>query len=381
MLITDKQLLEQYGEKYRIWQGIPGVAVTEKGRMFFSFYSGGTNEEVGNYALIVRSDDGEHFEDPVLVSYVEEKRCFDPVLWIDPCGRLWFTWSVMPRGGLYGTICSNPDAEELTWSEEFFIGHDVMMNKPIALSSGDWLFPVAVWDRERMKINIQPPYYESTESQTGSFVYRTSDQGKSFEKLGAADVENRQFDEHMVLERKDGSLAMYVRTWYGIGVSCSYDNGMTWSEGKDTGLGGPGSRFHICRLHSGRVLLINHCCSPEEAEKKSKERKNLAAFLSEDDGETWKYRLMLDERSSVSYPDAMEAKDGFLYITYDRERGCALHSFEEVKKQAREILYAKITEEDILAGRLVNRESKLKCIVSKLGEYEGDIRFPEEPAQ
>ena len=90
---------------------------------------------------------------------------------------------------------------------------------------------------------------------------------------------------------------------------------------------------------------------------------------------------MLDERSSVSYPDAMEAKDGFLYITYDRERGCALHSFEEVKKQAREILYAKITEEDILAGRLVNRESKLKCIVSKLGEYEGDIRFPEEPAQ
>ena len=56
-------------------------------------------------------------------------------------------------------------------------------------------------------------------------------------------------------------------------------------------------------------------------------------------------------------------------------------SFEEVKKQAREILYAKITEEDILAGRLVNRESKLKCIVAKLGEYEGDNRFPEEPAQ
>ncbi len=46
-------------------------------------------------------------------------------------------------------------------------------------------------------------------------------------------------------------------------------------------------------------------------------------MLSEDDGATWKYSLMIDERDDVSYPDAKEADDGYIYITYDRERGSA----------------------------------------------------------
>ncbi len=370
-VITDREILKNYAEEYRVWQGIPGVAVTKKGRMFISFYSGGTNEEVGNYVLILKSDDGASFGNPITVVSVEEKRCFDPVLWIDPIGRLWFTWSVMPLGGLYGMICENPDAEELVWGEAFLIGHDVMMNKPIVLSTGEWIFPVAVWNGWRSRIRIRSPYYETTETETGSFVYRSVDQGKSFEKLGAADVEDRQFDEHIVLELKDGTLAMYVRTWYGIGVSYSYDKGMTWSEGRDSGFGGPGSRFQICRLKSGRVLLINHV-NYRKSTQNPQGRNNLMALLSEDDGKTWKYQLMLDERNEVSYPDVMEAEDGFIYIAYDRERGCGKFSYEEAAAQAREILYAKITEEDIMAGKLVNEQSRLKCVVSRLGEYAGD---------
>ena len=101
----------------------------------------------------------------------------------------------------------------------------------------------------------------------------------------------------------------------------------------------------------------------------------MTALLSEDDGKTWPYSLLLDERDQVSYPDAMEAEDGFIYIVYDRERGCFKESLVEACADAREILMAKITEKDILAGQLTDEGSFLQGIISKLGEYADEDPF------
>jgi AraC-like DNA-binding protein len=62
----------------------------------------------------------------------------------------------------------------------------------------------------------------------------------------------------------------------------------------------------------------------------------------------------------------MEADDGYIYITYDRDRGCFKNSLEEAYACAREVLTAKITEEDILNGKLVSKDGFLKNVVSKL---------------
>ena len=35
---------------------------------------------------------------------------------------------------------------ELVWSDVKYIANDVMMNKPTVLSTGEWLFPLAVWN-------------------------------------------------------------------------------------------------------------------------------------------------------------------------------------------------------------------------------------------
>ena len=172
----------------------------------------------------------------------------------------------------------------------------------------------------------------------------------------------------MVVELLDGRLMMLVRTFYGIGVSYSFDRGKTWSEGKDSGLGGPSSRFHITRLASGRLMLVNHVDFTK--------RNNLTVLLSEDDGVTWPYRLMLDERSNVSYPDAKQAADGSIYITYDRDRGAYKKDLDTALACAREILMAHVTEEDIIHGSLVTEGSYLKQVVSKLGAYEGSERNP-----
>ncbi len=367
MFITDKKELKKYEAKHRKWQGIPSIEVTKNGRIFSTFYSGGITEDIGNYVVLLKSDDGVNFSEPIAVAYMEDHRCYDPTLWIDPLGRLWLMWGLMPDHALYGIICDDPDAQELVWGKEFVIGYDVMMNRPTVLSSGEWLFPIAVWDKN-IGIGKLP---RSQQSESAAFVYMTKDCGKTFEKLGGAVVEKRIFDEHMTLELNDGRLMMLVRTAYGIGVSYSEDKGRTWSKGEDSGIGGPSSRFHIKRLKSGRVLLVNHY--------NFKGRNNMTALLSDDDCKTWKYKLLLDERNLVSYPDAVEAEDGFIYITYDRERGAFYRSWEDIKGAAREILMAKITEEDIIAGKLVNPESKLKCIMSKLTSEFGFEYIPEEP--
>ena len=110
-------------------------------------------------------------------------------------------------------------------------------------------------------------------------------------------------------------------------------------------------------------------------------RNNLTALLSEDEGKTWPYTLLFDGRMNVSYPDAVEADDGYIYITYDRERGGFGKSLEGVLSAAREILYARVTEDDILAGKLISEGSRLGCIISKLGEYVDGDPFAQEKGE
>lgn len=363
MFITDKNELKKYYAENRIWQGIPSIEVTPKGRIFVTFYSGGIKEEIGNYSILIVSDDGgKTFTEPVAVVYEEGHRHFDPCLWIDPVGRLWLTYTKFPDDGLYAVICNDPDADELVFGEEFFIGHDVMMNKPIIMKNGNWALPIAVWDW-RLAENF--PGFGMDNPDKGSFVYTSSDNGKTFVKRGCTRIEDRSFDEHMLLEMNDGTLRMFVRGEHGvIYASDSHDGGDTWSDGFDSGYRGPTSRFHITRLKSGRILFVNHYDFAE--------RDHLYAMLSEDGGKTFPYKLLIDERKDVSYPDAKEAEDGFIYITYDRERGGYKKSYAEAKECAREILVAKITEDDILKGSIQNPESYLERVASKLSEYNGD---------
>jgi len=369
MLIVDKNELKKYYADQRLWQGIPGIEVTKNGRIFSAFYSGGSDEETGNFVVLLKSDNGVDFSEPIAVVYKENYRCYDECIWIDPLDRLWLLWSVMPDNAVYAAICDNPDADELVWGKEFLIGHDVMMNKPTVLSTGEWLFPIAVWGE---RVWTWMPERRTKQADMRAFVYKTEDYGKTFEKLGGVDMPERAYDEHMILELNDGRLMMMVRTMYGFGVSYSYDRGKTWTEGTESSFGGANSRAFISRLKSGRILLINH--------HNNMGRNNLTAMLSDDECKTWKYKLLIDERNNISYPDAKEAEDGFIYVTYDRERASGAKNMDNVYNSAREILFAKITEEDIMAGELVNHESRLKCVISKLGEYKGEeYNFKDKP--
>lgn len=355
MLITDKNELIYHDSYDRKWQGIPSIERTAKGRIFACWYSGGITEQMGNYSLLVYSDDGGNtFTDPVAVADVgADGRAYDPTLWIDPLGRLWFIWSVMPNNRVEFVRCDDPDAEALVWSEIRTLGWDVMLNKPIVAKNGDWLFPCAVWKKGLYSCGLG-----AENNPTGAHVFRSRDLGESFEQIGTAIAKDGWYDEHMLLEKNDGSLEMYIRSKYGVAVSASNDGGVTWTPAVDCGFGGPNSRFHIKRLRSGNILLVNHY--------RFTGRSHMTAMISRDDGKTYEGFLLLDGRSDVSYPDAVEGTDGYIYIIYDRERGAQYHADRDYSKSAREILMAKVTEADIFAGEVRDVGSQLQMVVNRI---------------
>ena len=144
---------------------------------------------------------------------------------------------------------------------------------------------------------------------------------------------------------------------FGIGKAVSHDGGRTFDPDTDSMLGGPNSRFYVGRLSSGNILVVNHY--------QFHKRDHLTAMISRDEGQTFEGFLLLDERADVSYPDVKE-HNGYLYVIYDRERGAHYRPDRDYSTAAREILLAKITEDDILAGKVISSGSFLKKIVSKL---------------
>jgi hypothetical protein len=356
---TDKR----YFTSDRIFQGIPGIERTPGGRLWATWYSGGHTEMEENYSLLVTSnDDGKTWTEPVaVVDPPDTVRSFDPCLWHDPQGRLWWFWSQSHSDGfitdgnstVWGVCTEDSESEHPTWSEPVMIGNGVMMNKPTVLSSGEWLMPTAVWEGMRNKP-------AEVEAQNGANVTVSYDNGKTFSYLGGALLRksDRIFDEHMVVELTDGKLWMLIRSNCGVGQVFSEDKGKTWSDPLPSKIDGPNSRFFIRRLKSGKLLLINHDMNAQflELEDYLKRRTHLTAWLSDNDGKTWYGGLLLDERDNISYPDGVEAEDGSIYIIYDRER------YKDM-----EILMAVFTEKDIEAGKCVSSQARLKQIVNKAG--------------
>jgi hypothetical protein len=338
-----------YWPERRQWQGIPGIERSPSGRLFATWYSGGENEGPENYVLLGTSqDDGETwFEPQAVIQPVSPVRAFDPVLWYDPFGVLWWFWSQSyglfdGRAGVWAVHCLDASVAQPQWSRPVRLFDGIMMNKPTVLRDGTWMAPAAVW-----KV-VLPGFDVRNEMRSLRFsnVYASKDQGTTWTLRGQADVRHRHFDEHMIIERRDGTLWMLVRTKTGIGEASSTDEGKSWSAATTDRFPGPNSRFFIRRLQSGRLLLINHVGFHG--------RNNLTAMLSDDDGATWYGHLLLDERSDVSYPDGTESADGTCYVIYDRER-----------IGAKEVLLATFTESDVAVGRPVSRVCKFKGVVSK----------------
>ncbi|WP_052361454.1 sialidase family protein [Geminisphaera colitermitum] len=358
----------QYWSQARKWQGIPSIERSPNGRLWATWYAGPHIEGGdGNYAVLVTSDDdGKTWTEPVAVFHpfgFFESKALDPLLWTDPDGNLWWiNHRLTPIEGAdplqlrsaWAFKADNPEKTFPRWSRPVFIAHGVCLNKPTVLANGDWLRPVVASREDPARIQI----------------YISRDKGKTWQFLskhtpGQAPEIAKTYCESMLIERRDGSLWMLFRSKNSIKQIESFDSGKSWQNESDFSTErGIDTRFFITRLQSGKLLLVIN--------DHPKARANLTAMLSDDDGKTWPHKLVLDERNPVSYPDGVQAPDGSIYVIYDHGR---------YHKDAQQILFAKFTEEDVLAGRTVNAASRLKQNINRLADTGGGVKTSNEASR
>ncbi len=330
----------KYIDEHRDFQGCPTIAITKKGRIFAGWYAGGYREpHMDNFNLLVYSDDdGKTWTKPIVVIPSSKEKlvhALDIQLWTAPNGKLYMFWvqnNVLIDDGTikaditfvadgeyvfndfehaeWYCVCDNPNAEKIVFSSPKYMDKGFLRCKPTVLNNGKWLF-----------FN-----YDQNSDRYG---YSVSEDGENFAHFYGAKKLKTPFDEAMAYQKKDGSVRMFARTALGkIAESTSYDNGTTWNDAFLNDINNANTRFFVSRTPSGRVMLVNN--------DDSKERKNMTVYLSDDDGETWKYKRVIDSRTNLSYPD-VDFYNGCIYLTYDFER-----------TGANEILFAKFTEEDIM---------------------------------
>jgi len=340
---------DEYVSSNRNWQGCPVITQTKNGRLWAGWFTGGKTElSTGNHAVLLYSDDnGQTWVDPAvaIVHPDTAAQVTKPQVWVMDDGRLWVSWTQHTgtggfdgKMGTWAAICENPDAapEDLIWSEPTRLFDGRGNGKITVLGSGEWLTTAFDWmERDYSK------------------VYSSTDEGKTWVFKGKAEVTGSEFNNSILIERKDSTghtyLWMLMRQLTGpMKESFSYDGGVTWTNGKSSSIDHPNSAIYMSWTSTGKLLMINH--------KDFTGRNNLTAFLSDDGGETWDYTLLLDERTGVSYPDVVEGADGTFYIVYDYDRF-----------NTGQMYMATVTEEDIMAGEFQSSGAKQKIRFSSLG--------------
>ena len=357
---------ERLRDERRGFQSAPSLTVSPKGRLWVAWHTGDTTEGDENGMVVVSSGDGGDTWTPPLfaIDPPGPLRILDPGLWTDPDGKVWLFYAQLygmwdGRAGVWAMQPVDPEDANTAWTPARRLCHGYMKNKPIVTHDGTWLLPSEFMNgkpwggRLGASKPIPPEFVFDMPEYHAANVFASKDKGRTVTFLGRAQIppKDRDCTENMVVERKDGSLWMLVRTKYGIGETVSTDGGKTWTEVKPSAIQNPNSRFFIGRLKSGALLLVKN--GPTD---KRIGRSRITAFVSDDDGATWLGGLVLDERNHVSYPDAAEGPDGFIHVVHDRER-----------TKAREILHHRFTEADVRAGHLVTPGSRLKVIVNKAG--------------
>jgi hypothetical protein len=328
----------------RAFQGIPSLAATPGGRLWATWYASKTpGEDHNNYAVLSTSGDGGSTWQEVLVADPDEDgpvRAYDPEVWLAPDGHLRWAWAQATGhegsvAGVWFLEIANPESAQPEYDRPVRVTDGIMMCKPLVLSTGEWALPASTW----------------RQTDNSARIVVSTDQGRTWSVRGGCNVPvaERAFDEHMFIERLDGSLWLLARTRYGIGESVSTDRGKTWPELKPSGIAHPSARFFIRRLESGNLLLVKHGPIAERTG-----RSHLMAFLSTDEGTTWTGGLLLDERNGVSYPDGQQTADGLIRIIYDYSR-----------TGDRQILMASFREQDVAAGRDVTNAVRLRQVVSQ----------------
>lgn len=319
-ILQNQSANQKYTKETRTWQGIASIGKDRAGYLYSAWISGGKWEGNENYITVsVSQDRGRTWGRDKLVIYVNQEdstRVMDPSLFNDKFGNLYMAWtkhiekkSVISKQWSeiwYSKLKFSESKNTIDYSAPRKVAPGIMINKPFSSSiTNEMVFPIAVWYAGNSI--LQQPFMYKGDYGLNSLI--------NFRKVGGMTMnvsKQHMIYEHMFVELKDSTYLGMTRTIDGIYYSKSKD-GKVWDMAQKFIDLGPttSARFHLSKLKSGRLALIFN---------NSTTRTNMTICLSEDDGQTWPFRMVIDTNPDVSYPDMVETGPGVLNIVYDYAR-------------------------------------------------------------
>ena len=212
-----------------------------------------------------------------------------PCLFYAPNGDLMMSYlycADVPQGQRYygHTYYRRSTDEGKTWSDQFMLtpGDGYLhAYKQKVISGGRIIAPTAF-----MKIVVK----DNDHAGHASTAYYSDDSGYTWRRSeNDIDMYPIEVQEPHITQLKDGRLMMTFRTYNGNpGRSFSSDRGKSWSKGeltRDVKMSRNASYITVERIPStGDLLLV---CATGEGP--GRYRTPLAAYISQDDGATWKH--------------------------------------------------------------------------------------------
>ena len=351
---------DEYRSTYRYFAMNAGFDITNNGRIWSTWIAG--EDGSGAYLVAAYSDDDgltwsdiqlvidPHSDDLPLVMNVH---CAG--MWKDPDGNIFIfyqqsfgMWDGM--GANFAIKCENPDSDNPVWSEPFYVSPGASIKKPIVCSNGEWLLPVSIWERWHITAPLQNAHPE-IDTIRGADVYVSNDKGRTWSYRGGLEYSDSCFNEHSIVELSDHRIMMYSRCENSIKKSYSSDFGKTWTK-EEVAFPHVNSMAAVRKLDDGRLVLVRHGTDINVA---TSSRTNLSVFISDDDGVSWKGGLLLDTRTSISYPDIAFYNNN-IYIQYDYNRTTNANIF-----------IAKVNVQEILNKQLNDSSTFLRIVKETAG--------------
>ncbi len=275
------------------------------GTLLASWYAGTEEKHPDVAVLLAARAPGGVWDAPETVVDTPGRSEGNPVLGLDPSGRLWLFFVTMDGDGW--KTCRiryrRAEAPGAPWSADGAITDFpgwMIRCKPVVLPGDRWLLPA---------------YDERTWE---GFMLLSTDAGEHFAASGRISAP-RGLIQPTLLPRDDGRILALLRSRDGwIWRSLSADGGQTWAPPQPTVLPNPNSGIDAVRLGSGAFLLVYN--------DSNRLRSPLVAALSDDGGDTWgPPHILVEGPGEYSYPAVVEGHDGEVHVLYTHERRTIRH--------------------------------------------------------
>lgn len=267
---------------------------------------------------------------PVELAREPNVPCWNPVLFYTKDKVLWFYYKYGTHPTSWSAARRYSNDHGASWSVTEYLPaglYGPIRAKPLVLADGTLVSGTSVESYHQWAVWIE----------------RSTDSGKSFAKIGPITVpfnairqgqadhsSEKAFDwnqTHGIIQPSIVSLdkkhlRLYARSTAETGkivVADSYDQGISWTQGRPSTLLNPNSGIDALTLRDGRIALVFN--------NTIEGRSPLNVAISKD-GEhfTMLYTIEDTPGEEFSYPAMIQTKDGLLHITYTWKRTRIKHA-------------------------------------------------------